>query len=100
MRYTLSAIDPRTVPAVRLSEIVAGGNWQVRAPLTVSVNFTGTTPRLALNTLDPSGLIGGCTKPAYAGSKIAKGDKEGVLAQAVVFTVLMVVGISGIQVPA
>ena len=59
MRYTLSAIDPTTVPVIRPSEMVAAGNWQVGAPLTVSVNFTGTTPRLALNTLDPSALMGG-----------------------------------------
>jgi len=35
-RYVLSAIDPGAVPAVRMSEIVAGGNWQVATPSEVS----------------------------------------------------------------
>jgi len=37
---------------------VAGGNWQVGVPFKASVNFTGTTPRLALKMLDASELIG------------------------------------------
>lgn len=39
---------------------MAGGNSHVAAPLTSSENLTGTTPRFALNTLDPSALIGSC----------------------------------------
>lgn len=54
-------MGPGDAPAVRVSEIVAAGSWQVGVPLDVSVNFTGTTPRLSLKTLDPSELIGGCT---------------------------------------
>ena len=38
---------------------MAAGNWHVATPLLVSENLTGTTPRLALNTLEPSALIGG-----------------------------------------
>jgi hypothetical protein len=57
-RYVLSSIDPTTPPAVRKTEIVAGGNWQVATPSEVSLNATGITPRLALNTLVPSALIG------------------------------------------
>ena len=47
-----------TLLPLRVSEIVAAGSWQVGAPLEVSVKTTGTTPRLTLNTLDPSELIG------------------------------------------
>src|SRR5205809_7452663 len=57
-RYVASVIAPTTVPAVRKSEIVAGGNWHVATPLWLRVNLTGTTPRLVLNTLDPSVSIG------------------------------------------
>ena len=57
-RYVLSSIDPTTVPAVRMTEIFAGRNWQVATPSEVSVNAIGTTLRLTLNTLDPSALIG------------------------------------------
>src|SRR6266498_3697864 len=47
--------------------MVAGGKSHVATPPWVSVNFTGTTPRLTLKTLVPSALIGGCTCAAYAG---------------------------------
>src|SRR5215471_6551337 len=68
--YMLSSIAPVPAPPVRTSEIVAGGNWQVGTPPWVSVNFTGTTPRLTLNTLDPSGLMGCWTWAAYCGAGV------------------------------
>src|SRR5437870_2915303 len=52
-------MGPTVPPAVRDSERVAFGRAHVATPFTVSVNLTGTTPRDALNTLEPSGLIGG-----------------------------------------
>lgn len=74
-----------------MSEIFAEGNWQVAMPPRVIVNFTGTTPRLTLNTPEPSELMGCWTWAAYAGSKTAKGDNEGEVAQTVVVAVLIVV---------
>jgi hypothetical protein len=62
---SLSFNAPRVLPAVRNTAIVAGGNWQVDIPFTASVNLTGTTPRLALNTLDPFALIGGWMVALY-----------------------------------
>src|SRR6266850_221821 len=58
---TDSLTSPRLPPAVRVTTIVAGGRLQVGLPLSVKVNFTGMTPRLTVNTLVPSALIGGCT---------------------------------------
>ena len=49
---------PVVLPDVRVTAIVAAGNAQVAIPPWVSVNFTGTTPRLTLNTLVPLALIG------------------------------------------
>jgi len=72
----LSFTTPVVSPVVLVSEIVAGGNWQVIVPFNVSVNFTGITPRLAANMLDPSPLIGGWMDAAYADSKIANGESE------------------------
>ncbi len=67
--------------------MVAGGNWHVDTPSRESVNFTGTLPRFALKTLDPSALIGGWIVPEYADSKIAKGDNEVTEPQIILFTV-------------
>jgi len=79
-RYVLSSIDPVTPPAVRVTEIVAEGSWQVATALEVSVNTTGTTPRLTLNTLDPSALIG-CWMCAWSVSvATTNGLSVGVLA--------------------
>jgi len=50
---------PVVPPAVRVTAMVAGGNAHVRVPSLLRVNFTGMTPRLSLNTLVPSALIGG-----------------------------------------
>jgi hypothetical protein len=58
---SLSLIVPTDPPATRVKAIVAGGNWHVGTPFTASTNFMGTTPREALNTLEASELIGGCT---------------------------------------
>src|SRR5207244_11382119 len=53
--------------------MVAGGNTQVGLPKSVSVNFTGTTPRLTVNTLVPSGLMGGWTCALYAWAGVGVG---------------------------
>ena len=82
--YTLSSIDPTTPPDVRKTEIVAGGNWQVDAPSDVSLNVTGTTPRLALKTLVPSPLIGCWTCAAYLNAATRNGLSEFTLATIVV----------------
>jgi hypothetical protein len=55
---TVSSIEPIVPPAVRVSEIVALGKVHDATPPSVSANCTGTTPRVALNTLEPSALIG------------------------------------------
>jgi hypothetical protein len=41
--------------------MVAGGKVQVGTSFWASVNFTGSTPLLALKTLLPSALMGGWT---------------------------------------
>jgi hypothetical protein len=49
---------PGILPAVLTNEIIAVGSWHVSALSIDRVNFTDTTPRLALNMLDPSTLMG------------------------------------------
>src|SRR5581483_1724949 len=56
---------PGVPPTVRVTEIVAAGRVHVGALFSVKVNFTGMTPRLALNVLLPSELMGRCTKALY-----------------------------------
>ena len=52
-------------PTVRVNEIVADEREHDCDPVALSENFTGTTPRFDLKTLDPSALIGGSmTAPA------------------------------------
>ncbi len=73
---TLWLIGPTVPPLVRKTDIMAGGRLQVGAPSKVSVNFTGTAPRLTLNTDEPSALMGGWMVAVYADSKMANGDRE------------------------
>src|SRR3990172_8513518 len=79
--YRLSLISPVVFPEVLVSARVAGRRLHVVAPPQVIANFTGTTPRPALKTLDPSGLIGCCTVAISLGSRMAKGDSDATLAQ-------------------
>jgi hypothetical protein len=66
---------PTAPPAVLLSEIVAAGKAHVFAPLAVSVNLTGITPRLAGNTLEPSELIGCGIEATYSVNFTTKASK-------------------------
>jgi hypothetical protein len=52
-----SLTSPITPPPVRVTAIVAGGKSQLGWPSDVSLNFTGTTPRLTLKMLELSALI-------------------------------------------
>ena len=75
--------------------IVAGGNAHVATPPWVKVNFTGTTPRLTLNTLEPSALIGCCTCATYAGVAVGVGVAVAVaVGVAVAVAVAVAVGVA------
>jgi len=52
---------------MRATAIVAAGKAHAGEPSMVRVNLTGTTPRVALKTLDPSALMGCCTWAPYTG---------------------------------
>jgi hypothetical protein len=82
-------------PAMRVTAIVAGDKSQVGLPSQVSVNFTGTTPRLTVHTLDPSALIGGCTCAAHAGVGVGVGvGLGGIVAVAVAVGVAVAVAVA------
>src|SRR2546421_7383097 len=68
----LSSTAADVAPVRRVSEIVAGAKLQVDTPLTEYVNFTGMTPRFALNTLEPSELIGCWTAAKVDGKATVK----------------------------
>ena len=63
--------------------MVAGGKVQVELPFRVKVNFTGTTPRLAVKILDPLALIGCWIVAWYGGFKITNGLSEETVPQIV-----------------
>ena len=83
-------IGPGALPAVRLTTMAAGGKSQVGAPSKVNVNFTGTEPRLAVKTLDPSAFKGGWILAEYLDSKIANGENDVEVPQIVVLAVFTV----------
>ena len=66
--------------------MVAGGKVQVELPLRVKVNFTGTTPRLTVNTLVPLPLIGCWIVAWYGGFKTTNGLNDDTVPQ-IVFVV-------------
>src|SRR5207237_293448 len=70
--YVLSSTAPGEPPVTRVSEIVAGGKLHVADPSTEYVNFTGTTPRFAVKTLEPLALIGCWIWATVNGQAIAK----------------------------
>src|SRR6266513_465093 len=77
---------PMVPPAVRVTAIVAGGKAQVELPLRVKVNFTGTTPRLTVNTLVPLALIGCWIVAWYGGFKTTNGLNDDTVPQIVFVT--------------